>query len=76
MHKQELKAYRDYLENQINKRDIQVMYKTTATKNLLEQLNGDVVLVAIGASPIRLHFPGEQLEYVDYFENVYPKLDS
>lgn len=55
---------------------IPMCLKTTATKNLLEQLNGDVVLVAIGASPIRLHFPGEQLEYVDYFENVYPKLDS
>lgn len=73
-HKQELKAYRDYLEVQINKREIEVIFNVKVTADILKQYMPDVVLVAIGASSI--HPFQCNKEFVSYFEDIYPKLDT
>lgn len=75
-HKKELKAYRDYLEVQVKKSDIEVRYGTAATRELLEELAPDVVLVAIGAEPIMPEFPGIELENVSCFTEAYDRMDE
>lgn len=73
--KKELRNYRDYLETQVNKREIKVLLNTVATQELLEELNGDVVLLALGASPIHPRFEGLDKDYVHYFEEIMPRQD-
>ncbi len=74
-HKQDLYAYRNYLDNQVHKRDIQLIMNTLATPEFIESLQADVVLIAVGANPIHLKMPGIDNDYVYYFDEIYPKLD-
>ncbi len=75
-HKNELWSYRNYLDTQVKKHAIEVHYHTTATKEVLEELKPDVVLVAIGANPIVPPFEGRELPNVSCFTDIYPKLDQ
>ena len=75
-HKKELKAYRDYLDLQVRKHPIEVRCNTTVTKDILEGLNADVILVAIGAEPIMPPLRGIELPNVFCFTEVYEKLDE
>ena len=75
-HKKELRNYLNYLDVQVRKRNIKLLLNTTATPELLESMNADVVLVAIGAEPIQPKFPGSELPNVHLFLDTYDKLDE
>ncbi len=47
--KQDLKRYRDYLANQVNKRGIDLRLNTVATPELIESLNVDALIIAVGS---------------------------
>lgn len=73
-YKKELKAYRDYLVNQVNKSAIRVLYNTAATKELLEKMNPEGLILAIGASPI---VPGiKGIEHATQILEAYDKLHT
>lgn len=76
VHKKELKAYRDYLDVQIGKSGVDVRYHTKATREVLEELKPDAVIVAIGASPIVPRFEGLSLPNVSVFDEAYEKMDE
>lgn len=75
-HKKELRNYLEYLRVQIAKRDVHLMLNTAADKKLLESLNPDVVLVAIGAEPVQPKFKGSDLPNVHLFLDTYDDLDA
>lgn len=74
--KKDLLAYRNYLDIQVRKRNIELMLSTFASPELIASLHADVVLVAIGASPFHPSIKGQELDYVHYFDDVYPHLET
>ncbi|NLW24585.1 MAG: FAD-dependent oxidoreductase [Clostridia bacterium] len=57
--KKELKLFREYLERQVRKREnIIVMMNTLATPEMIEDLDPDAVIVAVGAEQIVPNIPG------------------
>lgn len=48
----QLKLYKDYLIKQIEKNDIPVVFNINATPEMIDALDVDVVISAVGASPI------------------------
>lgn len=56
--KQDLAAYLNYLKVQVNKSDIRVILNTVASRELIEQMQPDVLILAIGAKPIIPHIQG------------------
>lgn len=73
-YKKELKAYRDYLVNQVNKSAIRVLYHTTATKELLEKMDPEGLIIAIGASPVTPKIKG--IENATQILEFYDKLHA
>ncbi|MGN1343844.1 MAG: FAD-dependent oxidoreductase, partial [Traorella sp.] len=57
-HKSDLAAYLSYLRVQIAKSNVKVYLNTLATKEMITQLHPDVVIVAIGAKPIKPNIKG------------------
>ena len=53
-----LKEFKDYLIHQIDKRDIKVKLNTKATPDDIKKTGFDVVISAIGASPVKPPIPG------------------
>lgn len=51
--KVEVKAYLDYLKTQIGKANIDLRLNTAATPELVQQLDPDALIVAIGALPVK-----------------------
>jgi 2,4-dienoyl-CoA reductase-like NADH-dependent reductase (Old Yellow Enzyme family)/thioredoxin reductase len=73
--KLDLKRYRDYLRIQISKnKNIEVRYKTNATKEYVADLNPDAIIIAIGAEPIIPDYKG--IEYTITVIEAYPQLDK
>lgn len=57
--KQEMKLFHEYLERQVQKRrNIVVMMNTLATREMIEELDPDAVIVAVGAEQIVPPIPG------------------
>ncbi len=57
--KKEMKLFHEYLERQIKKRDkITVVFNTEATPELIDKLDPDAVIVAVGAEQIVPQIPG------------------
>lgn len=56
--KVDLKRYKDYLVNQVEKSPINVLYRTKATQQLIRDLNPDSLILALGAEPIMPRIPG------------------
>ncbi len=57
--KQEMKLFHEYLEHQVQKRrNIVVMMNTLATREMIEELDPDAVIVAVGAEQIVPPIPG------------------
>ena len=57
--KKEMKLFHEYLERQIKKRPaITVVYNTLATPELIERLDPDAVIVAVGAEQVVPRIPG------------------
>lgn len=68
--KEEMKAAAISRGEQVIKEGIEVRLDTTVTSSLLEELNPDEVIVAIGASPMELKIPGSQLTKVTNSHDV------
>ena len=59
--KKEMKLFHEYLERQIKKRPaITVVYNTEATPELIDRLDPDAVIVAVGAEQIVPKIPGTE----------------
>lgn len=57
--KKEMKLFHEYLERQVKKRrSIVVMMNTTATRDMIDELDPDAVVVAVGAEQIVPKIPG------------------
>lgn len=70
-HKQDLRTYCSYLDRQMRKAPIKILFNTTATPQLLSKMSADVILIAIGADPIIPPFPGRDLPNVSLFLDTY-----
>lgn len=75
-HKSDLLRYNEYLKTQIAKSGVKVLYHTTATPEMVEEMNPDAVIVAIGASPILLPLPGMDKPLVREVTQAYWHLDE
>lgn len=56
--KADLRRYKDYLVRQVGKRDIRVMLNTSVTEELVDEIEPDHVIAALGAHPIMPAFSG------------------
>ncbi|MBR5319748.1 MAG: FAD-dependent oxidoreductase [Peptococcaceae bacterium] len=57
--KQEMKKFHEYLERQVKKRqNITIVMNTTATPEIIDELDPDAVIVAVGAEQIVPPIPG------------------
>ncbi|SET03757.1 FAD-dependent oxidoreductase [Paenibacillus sp. NFR01] len=68
--KEEMKVAAISRGEQVIKEGIEVRVDTPVTSSLLEELNPDEVIVAIGASPMELKIPGSQLTKVTNSHDV------
>lgn len=57
-HKTDLNRFRNYQKIQVEKRNIKVLYNTTATPEMVASLKPDALIIAIGAEPIKPQIPG------------------
>ncbi len=57
-HKKEVEAYCKYLVRKIKHSNVDVRYNTLGTKELVQELKPDAVIVATGSSPIISKIPG------------------
>lgn len=73
-HKQDLKNYRDYFLRQINKSGVDIRLNTTATPELVQKLDADALIIAVGAAPAQPAIAGVQ--YAKQAVDVYPILDQ
>ncbi|TEB11693.1 NAD(P)/FAD-dependent oxidoreductase [Pelotomaculum propionicicum] len=56
--KKEMKAFHEYLERQVKKAGVIVLMNTSATPELIEEADFDVVIVAVGAEQVIPPIPG------------------
>jgi|GEM_PF-150756 len=73
-HKEDLNNYKKYLQVQIAKSDVQVMYNTVATPELVRNLNPEALAISVGAEPIRPNIPG--IEFSREATEIYMHLDE
>lgn len=71
-HKEDLDNYKRYLQTQIAKSDVQVIYNTTATKKMVQNMEPDALVIAIGAEPIKPKIKG--IEYAYEATEIYTHL--
>ncbi len=57
-HKKEVNAYCKYLVRKIKHANIEIRYNTPGTKELVQELKPDTVIIATGSSPIIPNIPG------------------
>ncbi|MDQ0360215.1 oxidoreductase [Breznakia pachnodae] len=57
-HKSDLARYCKYLQVQIAKSEVTVLYNTTATPEVVKSLEPDAVIIAIGATPVKPNIKG------------------
>lgn len=74
--KQDLKRYKDYLITQLNKSDVKVILNTEVTPKMLNEINPDTVIVAIGAVPVVPPIKGYDRKNVYTAIDAYPNLDK
>ncbi len=72
--KEDVKKYREYLKYMLSKSNVDVKLNTTATKDYVESLNPDALIVAVGADFITPNIPG--IENATQAATVYPQLDE
>lgn len=71
-----LKKFRDYLVRQVEKSDITVKMNTEATPELIRAENADVVIAAVGASPVVPPIEGARGANVINAVEAYDMVDS
>ena len=69
--KVQLRKYKNYLIRQVTKRQIDVRLNTEASKNIVDTLKPDAIIVATGAKPIRPQISGIDGKNVMYATEVY-----
>lgn len=74
--KQDLKRYKDYLKTQLYKSDVKVILNTEVTPKMLNEINPDTVIIAIGAAPIVPSIKGYDRKNVYTAIDAYPNLDK
>ncbi len=67
--KQDLKRFKDYLIVQVNKRDIKVHLNTKVTPEMINDMNPDSLVLALGAYPNIINFKG--LDSIKHMDAVY-----
>lgn len=73
-YKRELKEYRDYLIHQIEKSKVQVLLHTKATYELVESMQPDGLIIAVGGEPIIPEIPG--VEHARKVVDAYADFDD
>lgn len=72
-YKQDLRRYHQYLKTQIEKSNVTVMLNQTADRKLIQSLNPDAVIIAIGAQPKPFHVDNKgsipMMHIVDYLQH-------
>ncbi|MCJ7834432.1 FAD-dependent oxidoreductase [Cuneatibacter sp. NSJ-177] len=58
--KEDYRTYLDVLKRRVAERPIEVRFHTSVTPELIDEIGADVVIAAIGASPMILPIPGIQ----------------
>jgi thioredoxin reductase len=66
-----LREYRDYLIRQVEKSGVEVLLKTSATPEMIKAKGFDVLIAAVGASPVIPRIPGADGDRVWNITNVY-----
>lgn len=72
--KSDLKKYREYLIREINKSNVELRLNFEATKESIEQLKPDGLIIAVGSDVITPDIPG--VEYAVQALDIYPKIDE
>lgn len=72
--KEDLRKYREYLIHEISKTDIDVRLGINATREYVEQLKPDGLIIAVGSETFTPKIKG--VEYGKQALDVYPKLDD
>ncbi|MFH0843896.1 MAG: FAD-dependent oxidoreductase [Pseudomonadota bacterium] len=62
--KEEITQFTEYLSNQLKIKGVDVRLNTEASKDLIESMHADAVIVATGASPAAPSIPGVDLDHV------------
>ena len=57
-YKEDLRAFKDYLVKQVNKRNITIKYNTEVTPDVVASADPYAVLVATGSTPVTPNIPG------------------
>ncbi len=73
--KVDLRRFKNYLVNRVNKLGIKVMYNTEATPELMDKLAPDAIICACGSSPIQPPIPGLKENAMHVLE-AYKELDK
>lgn len=63
-HKEEMRPLIDYLSGELKERRVDVRLHTTATREVVQRINPEVVIVATGAAPLIPPIPGVDLPHV------------
>ena len=75
-HKSDLNRYKEYLQVQLRKSDIDVRFNTEATPEMVESLEPDAIIIAVGAEPIIPPIPGVNLPIVKESVSCYGRTDE
>ncbi|MGN1344681.1 MAG: FAD-dependent oxidoreductase, partial [Traorella sp.] len=78
-YKEDLKRYYNYLVNQVNTSSIQVILNTTPTKEFIQELKPDRLIIAIGSDSRKLSIIGNEymmdcLDAIEKKENIGKKV--
>lgn len=71
-----LKNFKNYLINQVEKRNITVHLNTTITPVMIKEQNYDVVMAALGAQPVKPSIPGINSEHVVFATEAFIKPEA
>ena len=74
--KSDLRAQKDYLVHMVEKKGISVILDTEATREWVQAMHPDVIIVAAGALPVKPPFPGIDGPNVICAADIYGQLDK
>ncbi|MCX5852630.1 MAG: FAD-dependent oxidoreductase [Deltaproteobacteria bacterium] len=69
-HKEELENIIEYLKTRLNKLNIEIRLNTEVNKDVVKEINPDVVIIATGAKPIRPKIQGSDKPHVFMAEDI------
>jgi len=75
-HKRDLYRYMQYLRIQIEKASIDVRYHVKATPSVVEELNPDAIIIAIGAQPVMPNIKGIEKPIVKEAVSSYEQIED